>query len=1007
MNIRNAAALAFACCFVSFSIPSHSQQPIWAQYGKNAQHTGIVTTGIQAMNAVLWQTPVDLLPPYAGSELFIHYGSPIVSAAGTVVLPVRNGPGDTWPTNKDTYQFEGHNPTTGATLFTVQSDFTDWMPHDWTPDVGAVIDGNNKLYIPGAGGTVFIRSSADAPTASLTRVSFFGITAYNTHPTAYNTFVQICTPLTVDSNNNVYFGFYVDPSFQNATQGNAAGLISGIARISSAGVGTWVSADSVSGGTIGNEVATNCTPAISNDGNYLYIAIKQAGPQESANPELLRLNSSNLSKSSIAMLQGPSAQNGDQTFAYILDDGTATPTVGPDGDVYYGTWWSTIARGFMLHYSADLTIAKTPGAFGWDDTAAIVPASAVPGYTGLSSYLILTKYNNYADPDADGDGQNKVAILDPNGTESWTAVYNPAYTGAEDTDTYTTMSEVETALGPTTNTEEGFIGVREWCINMAAIDVLGHSAVINSEDGHCYRWSFDSSTLVTALNLEPPTGEAYTMTLSGKDGLVYVINNATLFAIWDGVKPAAVSTFGSTVVGGNGTTGTVTLSAPATGPGATIQLSTNNANVSVPATVTIPAGSKSANFTITTKAVDGDEAIQIIASRYGFEHTATLTLTSSSLYALNLTPTVVYGNQTGNATVFLSGAAPTSGRKVTLTSSLPSVSLSTKGFTIAGGTNSAKFNYTSAPDAAIQTGKITATLDDNTTISTTVTNRPALLTGISLSPSDVVGGQSTTLTIQTLHPVPATGDPVAVTYSAHTSGPATVTVGQNNLGTATIKTSASPTTSYTETIKATFAGLTQTTQITVTPPALLSKFTLSRSSIYMTDPVTGTVTLGAAATGNVAFQAIPGDSQLVVTTPVVLKGQTTGTFQIATRPLTSNTAHVSTITVTGGGKSITNSITQQPITVSGLTLSAATVKHGTSATLTITTTQPAGNGDLGVQVRSSNTTAIPVPATVFVPVGTNTLKVTLTAGAVSSATPVTISVILAGVTTTKVITVEP
>jgi hypothetical protein len=39
----------------------------------------------------------------------------------------------------------------------------------------------------------------------------------------------------------------------------------------------------------------------------------------------------------------------------------------------------------------------------------------VPGYAGTSTYLLMTKYNNYAGINS-GNGQNKIAILDPNAT---------------------------------------------------------------------------------------------------------------------------------------------------------------------------------------------------------------------------------------------------------------------------------------------------------------------------------------------------------------------------------------------------------------------------------------------------------------------------------------------------------------------------------------------------------------------------------------------------------------
>ena len=106
-----------------------------------------------------------------------------------------------------------------------------------------------------------------------------------------------------------------------------------------------------------------------------------------------------------------------QSRASVPDIGTASPMVGPDGDVYFGVLTSdSDFRGFMLHFSGDLSKTKTPGSFGWDDTASVVPASMVSSYHGTSKYLIMTKYNNYAD--GGGDGVNKLAILDPNATQT-------------------------------------------------------------------------------------------------------------------------------------------------------------------------------------------------------------------------------------------------------------------------------------------------------------------------------------------------------------------------------------------------------------------------------------------------------------------------------------------------------------------------------------------------------------------------------------------------------------
>ena len=85
----------------------------------------------------------------------------------------------------------------------------------------------------------------------------------------------------------------------------------------------------------------------------------------------------------------------------MINDSTASPTVGPDGDVYFGVLEDNFPshndRGWLLHFDRTLATTKTPGSFGWDDTASIIPRAAVPSYSGSSSYLVLTKYNNYAE----------------------------------------------------------------------------------------------------------------------------------------------------------------------------------------------------------------------------------------------------------------------------------------------------------------------------------------------------------------------------------------------------------------------------------------------------------------------------------------------------------------------------------------------------------------------------------------------------------------------------------
>jgi hypothetical protein len=74
-------------------------------------------------------------------------------------------------------------------------------------------------------------------------------------------------------------------------------------------------------------------------------------------------------------------------------------------------------------------------------------------------------------------------------------------------------------------------GVKEWCINSAAIDPATRSVLANSEDGNLYRWDLTTNRLAERVALTAGVGEAYTPTTIGPDGTVFAINNAILFAV--------------------------------------------------------------------------------------------------------------------------------------------------------------------------------------------------------------------------------------------------------------------------------------------------------------------------------------------------------------------------------------------------------------------------------------------------------------------------------------------
>jgi len=96
------------------------------------------------------------------------------------------------------------------------------------------------------------------------------------------------------------------------------------------------------------------------------------------------------------------------------------------------------------------------------------------------------------------------------------------------------------------------------------------------------------------------------------------------------VALAAIELSASSVIGGTTLIGSVNLTAPAPPGGAIVSLSSADP-VSVPASVTVPAGSSTAPFTITTRAVGGNTSVAISGSYGGGSASAMLAITRATV----------------------------------------------------------------------------------------------------------------------------------------------------------------------------------------------------------------------------------------------------------------------------------------------------------------------------------------------------------------------------------------
>ena len=175
------------------------------------------------------------------------------------------------------------------------------------------------------------------------------------------------------------------------------------------------------------------------------------------------------------------------------------------------------------------------------------------------------------------------------------------------------------------------------------------------------------------------------------------------FLDWVAVRPTvtsgaaaalnAISVSPPAVVGGNLSTGTVTLTGGAPSGGAVVSLSSSSSVATVPASVTVAAGATTATFSIGTISVAANQTPTISASFGGVTKSATLNVTGASgvsLASVTANPTTVKGGDDSQGTVTLS-TAPPSDTSVSLSSSSTSVAPVPVSVIVKAGSKSATF----------------------------------------------------------------------------------------------------------------------------------------------------------------------------------------------------------------------------------------------------------------------------------------------------------------------------
>jgi len=427
-----------------------------------------------------------------------------------------------------------------------------------------------------------------------------------------------------------------------------------------------------------------------------------------------------------------------------------------------------------------------------------------------------------------------------------------------------------------------------------------------------YAWTADQGSITIAggtvtFNPPPPsTGTTVaTINAQARDGAGLSTSNVTFITIQPGdaiaLNPTAVSS-------GTPSQGTLSLANAAPSGGISIGLSSSNPTVaSVPSSVLVPGGSTSANFTVTTYPVSSTTNVTITASFAGGPKSATLAVSppAASLSSVATSPTSVTGGTSSTGTVTLTGAAGTGGVVINLASSDPAASVPAN-VTVIAGASSATFPITTSPVSVTTNVTITATQGSITRTAPLTVNPAVTVSGLSLNPTTVTGGQNSTGTI-TLSGGAPPGFVVAVS-SNNTAAqvPSSVAVPAGSTSTPFTVTTSPVSSPVTATIT---AGSRTATLVVQPGPLTVSNLVLSPSTVVGGNTSTGTVSLsGAPSSAVVVTLSSSNGSATVPASVTVLAGTTTASFNINTTTVTTPTSATITASYSASSRSATLSI---------------------------------------------------------------------------------------------------
>lgn len=472
-------------------------------------------------------------------------------------------------------------------------------------------------------------------------------------------------------------------------------------------------------------------------------------------------------------------------------------------------------------------------------------------------------------------------------------------------------------------------------------------------------------------------------TPTGFSGCTMVATNWETTVVLAPPAVTSVSLSPSTLVGGNSTICTVTIS-PAAGPsGATVTIS-GTGPVTLPASITISAGANQGTFQLSTSPTLSSSSENIVAT-YG-STTAITNLNIGNIYVdgVSFNPASVEGGTSATGTVDVSTDPGPVGITVTLAGSGP-FTVPTSVF-IPGGSTSATFTVPTTSVSSAATEWVTAGvpgLADQQDVTCQLSSGTFTLTFSGQTTAPIAYNASAT-------------DVQAALQSLSTIGAGNVTCTSGPLSSAPVVC----------TFSGTLAGAPQPLLISSSSSVAVqdtsyqgSTFTATAANVISLSSTASSVVGGSDATFIVTLDTPAGASGDLVSLsgsgPVSLPssvlvpaGSNTMTFTAPTSTVSANTNEQ--VTATLGSSSQNTTVSVLPATVASVILATQSVTGGSNIQASVTLDGPAPSGGLAVSV-TTNSSAVQ-PTTVTVPAGMTTYNFALKTSAVSSKVWVRITV---------------